>query len=71
MIIVKIGGQDSFQMMIIQYYHVVQAFSPDAANYAFHKSIVPRTSKCSEHLFDIHALDSSLESVSIDTISVS
>jgi hypothetical protein len=70
MIIVEIVGQDSFQMTIVQYDGMIQAISPYAANYAFHKSILPRASRCSEHLFDTHVLNSSLESVPIDTISI-
>ena len=35
MIIMKIAGQDSFQMTIIQHNDMVQAISPDAADYAF------------------------------------
>ena len=57
-------------MTIVQHDDMIQAISPDAANYAFHKSIVPGASWCSEHLFDTHALDAPLELAPIDTISV-
>ena len=32
-------------MTIVQYNDMIQTISPDAANDAFHKSILPRTSR--------------------------
>ena len=47
-----------------------QAIPPDAANYTFDKSILPRASQRSEHLFDAHAFNTPLELAPIDRISI-
>ena len=45
MIIIEIACQNSFQMALVQYDNVIQTISPDAANHAFYKCILPRTSR--------------------------
>ena len=57
-------------MTIVQLDDMVQAISPDAANYTFHKRILPRTSRRSDYLFDAHALDAILKLTPIDRISI-
>jgi hypothetical protein len=52
MIIVEIALQDSLKMMLVQYDDMIQTVPPDAANLTLHDGILPRTSRCSEHLFD-------------------
>jgi hypothetical protein len=58
-------------MTFVQYDDMVQTISPDAADQAFHKRILPRTSRCGEHLFDTRAFYLPLEPGSIDAISIS
>ena len=48
-------------MTIIQHDDMIQAISPNAANNAFHKCILPGASQRSEHLFNVPALDALLE----------
>ena len=43
---------------------------PNGTDHAFHKRILPRTSRCREHLFDSHASNAPLEFGSINTISI-
>ena len=57
-------------MTIIQHNNMIQTISPDAADDAFHKCILPRASRRGEYLFDIHAFYAFLELASIDSISV-
>jgi hypothetical protein len=45
MVIVEITRQDSLQMTIVQHHNMVQTVSPDAANDAFHKCILPGASR--------------------------
>ena len=51
-------------MAFIQYHQVVQTISPDATDQSFGVRILPRASRCGEHLFDTHALDPSVEKYS-------
>ena len=57
-------------MTIVQHDNMIQTISPDAANHAFDKCILPRTSRRSKHLFNTHALDAFLELASINSISI-
>ena len=70
MIIIEIAGQNSCQMTIVQHDDMIQAISPDAANHALHKCILPGASRRSEHLFNAHALDTLLGLAPIDSIPV-
>ena len=70
MIIIKIAGQDSFQMTLVQYDDMIQTISPNAANHSFHEGILPRTPRRSQHFFDAHAFDSPLELGSVDAIPI-
>ena len=54
MIIIKIAGQDSIQMTLVQYDDMVRTITPDAAHHPFHKRALPGTSWRSEHLSDAY-----------------
>jgi hypothetical protein len=45
MIIVESARQDSFQMTLVQYDNMIQTVSPEAANNAFDKCILPAASR--------------------------
>jgi hypothetical protein len=57
-------------MTFVQHDDMAQAISPDAADQAFHKGILPGTSRGREHLFDAHAFYAPLELAPIDRISI-
>ena len=53
-IIIKIAGQDSIQMTLVQYDDMVRTITPDVAHHPFHKCALPGTSWHSEHLSDAY-----------------
>jgi hypothetical protein len=70
MIVFKIAGQYPFQMMFVQHDDIIQAISPDAADQALHKRILPGTWRGREDLFDTHAFNAPLELAPIDRVSI-
>lgn len=58
------------QVPLVEDDKVVQAFSPDRANHSFGKGILPWRPWCNENLFDGHFLNSLLEEIAIDAITI-
>ena len=71
MVVAEIAGQDPPQMFLIQNYHMLEAFSPDASDQPFDIWSLPRTSRCSYEPLCVHVLDAALDVFAIDTVAVS
>ena len=52
MVILKLTGQQSFEMAFVEYDHRVQAVASNAADEPFHEGILLRRLRCGEHFFD-------------------
>src|SRR5215472_9242477 len=70
-VISEIFSQNPFQMPPSQHDHVIQASSANRADQPFRERILPRTSRCREHLGDAHSLNPVSEMTTVDAIPVS
>jgi len=57
-------------MAFVQHSDVVQAVTTDAANHAFHISVLPRAARRPEHLFDTQAFHSLLQLASVNLLAI-
>jgi hypothetical protein len=69
-IVVELANQHPFQMAFVQDDDMVQAITPDAADHAFHKRILPRAARRSEYLFDTQAFHAPPKLASIHSVSI-
>ena len=69
-IVRKIAGQDSAQMLLAEYHHVVQAVAPDGANQPLCIRVLPGTGRRRQDLADTHASDSLAERLTVDRIAI-
>ena len=58
-------------MRLIEHDHMIQTFSTDRADHAFHASAVPGRSRSAKNFFDIHDFDLFAELLSVDPITIS
>ncbi len=71
MVVVEVARQDPPQMPLIEDDHMVEALSTDTSDQSLDERILPRTSRCADHLLDAHVLDATLEERSIDPVTIS
>src|SRR5262245_44473217 len=64
-------SKNSLQQLFIKDNHMIQTFSADRADHAFHVSALPGRSRVAENLFDIHDFDLFAELLSVDPITIS
>ena len=69
-VVVEVAGEDAAQVPFIHHDHVVEAFSTDASDESFDERILPRTSWGSDHLVDAHVLDTALEVLAVDAVTI-
>jgi hypothetical protein len=69
-IVRKIAGQDSAQMLLAEYHHVVQAVAPDGSNQPLCIRVLPGTGRSRPDLADTHASDSLAERLTVDRIAI-
>jgi hypothetical protein len=57
MIIGQVTDRHSFEMMLAQHDHMIQALAVDAPNQPFPRWVLPRTPWCGDHFCDPQAMD--------------
>ena len=58
-------------MFFAEHDHMTETLAADASNHSLRIRILPRASRCRPHLFNAHSLNSILEILAIDSISIS
>ena len=66
----KVGLQDSVQVLLTEDNDVIEAFSPYRSHKPFGVEILPRRSRRCEHLLNAHAIDTTVELFTVDTVAV-
>lgn len=70
MVIIQIIGDEAFQVSLVEYHHVIQAFAPHRANEAFRIGVLPRRPRRSNDLFDAQSLDPTPELVAVNRVTI-
>jgi len=66
----EVGLQDPVQVLLTEDNDVIEALSTDRADEAFGVGILPRRSRRCQYLLNAHALDTTVELLTVDTVAV-
>ena len=70
MVVLEVTAQDATQVLLVQYYHLVQTFSSDGTDQPFDVGILPRQSRRSENFLCAQVLDAMTEVFPIDAVPI-
>src|SRR2546425_154712 len=70
LIIAKVTFQNAAQMSVAEHDHVTETLAPDASNESLRERILPRASWSRPYFSNAHSLNSFLEIVAIDSVSI-
>jgi hypothetical protein len=69
-LVVEISGNDTPEMAFVHYDQMIEAIAAQGSDEPLHERVLPRTSRCTEDLFDPHALDPPLKCAAVDRIAI-
>ena len=70
MVVIEIAGDDAPEVAFVQNNDVIEAVASQGSDEPLHERVLPRTSRCTEDLFDSHASDPPLKFAAVDRIAI-